>query len=113
MSEAMSLNIPSHQHDDASRALATCRGAVLAVVQAEAAQELSVKHGMRRAADIFELPYERVRSYWHDAIRRPAADEYLRIRRAYRAWCWDKQMQLAAQIGQLRQELQELGDDGE
>lgn len=107
----MRWNVPSLHNDSSSEALARCRQPILAVVQSEAAEDLSVKRGIARAAEVFGMPYERVRAYYHNAVRRPTADEFLRIRRTYRTWCWDKQMQLAHRIERLRQEIRELGED--
>lgn len=105
----MSLNNPSARHENPSDALTRCRAPILRVI--EDYTDRSTKRRLVRAADLFGLPYQRVKSYFYDEVRRPTAEEFLRIRRAYRAWCWDKQTQLAHQIAQLRDELRELGDD--
>lgn len=108
MEQFMAFQIPSDSSDDQS-ALERCREPVCKVVRAEGAG--SIKRGISVASDLMGISYERARAYWHNEVRRPTAAELLRIRRAYRHWVWDRQMKLASEIEQLREELRELGGD--
>lgn len=109
MDGTMSLNLQSLGHDQASEALDACRQPICRVIEKEAEQSRSIKRAWTVTAELFDMPYERVRSYWHNEVRRPTAAELLRIRRAYRRWVWDRQLKLASEIEQLRAELRELG----
>lgn len=104
----MTFQITSGHPDDRSEAaLEECRVPVCKIVRTEGAG--SVKRGIGVASDLTGISYERARAYWHNEVRRPTAAELLRIRRAYRNWVWDRQLKLASEIEQLREELRELG----
>lgn len=110
MERVMGWDIPSRGSDNSSEALERCRRPICRIVQAEGAEHLNVKHGLTSASAILGMPYERVRAYWHNAVRRPTADEFLRIQRAFREWKAARCAFLEAEIERLRNEDNDLGE---
>lgn len=84
---------------------------VRTVVRTE--QWRGVKSAITFAASALGLPERRVRAAHHGEVRSVGAWELRHVRRRYRQWCWNRQMELAQEIERLRQELRELEADEE